>query len=691
MRRLGPFLLMVGLLTIAGSWWIAERIARSYETVTYEAGFARATSGAAVTRQFGLRVLAFTSTVHELGRRWAHLDASGDSAAAEVAHSMHVIARDPSNPVDFIGIISASGHLRWWSGEARLDTTAEGRDYFDELKADGADTFVGAPIIGRQSGMLVIPFSARLRDDAGDFGGVVVALVRVAYVSESLADLMAKPGDFAALLRHDGLVLARSSRTEELVGRSILSAQQASEMHASTGSVRVTSAITGRDQLIAWQRVAEANLIAVMGVGGAPLTADIARHRALLRGIAAGVTGLLLICAIAMILNRRLAEQTLAGRAQTAALDTLHKLHAGMPAIFFLQDVAPGGSVQTRYIGGELGAVTGWPEHVVRRGEIALFAETPEKERLAVSAVLRDGESKADWQLRQPNDGWRWMRSTVRLLERRADGSATIVGYTIDISTEREAQLRAMSSARLSSLGEMASGLAHELKQPLTAISLAAENAEFSLASGDAAGTAPRLERIRRQAHRAAHIIDNLRRFAGGRLTPAPIQSVPLSQAVENSITLLSGTLNDASIVLDVQLAAGDGEPTVLADLIGLEQMLVNLLLNARDALAALPPGAERQISIRAASRTDGKLQLQVEDTGDGISPEVLTRLFEPFVTTKGPDQGTGLGLAISFGIVKAMGGTLEGHNTSKGAVFTISLPSAPAKCQVPRNATVTT
>jgi C4-dicarboxylate-specific signal transduction histidine kinase len=109
--------------------------------------------------------------------------------------------------------------------------------------------------------------------------------------------------------------------------------------------------------------------------------------------------------------------------------------------------------------------------------------------------------------------------------------------------------------------------------------------------------------------------------------------------------------------------------------------VLLNLLVNARDALTALPDGAPRQVRIAAmAEPGTGMVRLTVADTAGGIAAAVLPTLFEPFVTTKGPDRGTGLGLSICYGLLRGMGGSIAAANDRDGAVFTVLLPAASAE-----------
>lgn len=286
------------------------------------------------------------------------------------------------------------------------------------------------------------------------------------------------------------------------------------------------------------------------------------------------------------------------------------------------------------------------------------------------------GETQSELRLRQPDGSWRWVRHRVRLLHRDTDGGGEVVGYIMNVDAERAAEARAMAAARLASLGEMAAGLAHELKQPLQAISLAGEVAQFAARRSGAREIEERLDTIVEQAQRAAEVIEHLRRFARGAQDGAAASPIRLDEVIEATLALAGSTLCEAGI--EVACALGSPVRVVLGQRIALEQVLTNLLLNARDAVAQLPEGTPRRISIAAAATTDSRVRLRIADNGGGIPPEVMPRLFEPFVTTKGPDKGTGLGLSICHGLVTGMGGQIDAQNTPEGAVFTITLP-APA------------
>ena len=434
---------------------------------------------------------------------------------------------------------------------------------------------------------------------------------------------------------------------------------------------------TGEPTVYALERVAVAPGWQVMV--GQPAAEQGAAARQALGWVGYGVAALLAGLLVAALVVR--VEGLAAVRREAAALragrDEVQRLLSGLPAVLFLREVAPDGSSRLLFADGDVEAVVGWPREAAAAladwDEVAAPGTPPVA--AATLRALRHGHATLDWQARQPDGDWTWMRTQLRRLREDADGGGEVVGTVVNTERERTAEARAIAAARLASLGEMAAGLAHELKQPLQVISLAAENAVGALDNADDRGARRRLDRVVDQASRAGQIIENLRRFARGSAEPGKVEPVAVADAVNAALGLVGSALRHAQIAIVRDIA--DPSPVVLAARVPLEQVLVNLLANARDALDRAPHGAAPAVRLRA-ERLDDKVRITVSDNGGGIPAEVLPRLFEPFVTTKAPDRGTGLGLAICHGLVGDMGGSIEAHNDAEGAVFVILLPAAP-------------
>jgi C4-dicarboxylate-specific signal transduction histidine kinase len=221
-------------------------------------------------------------------------------------------------------------------------------------------------------------------------------------------------------------------------------------------------------------------------------------------------------------------------------------------------------------------------------------------------------------------------------------------------------------------LGELATHLSHELRQPLATINMTVQNVIAAMEEGPTHDVRPRLERIIRYATRAGTLIDRLRRLSCKQDLKPTLETFSLETVVDDALLMTEYALDEAGVT--VELALGEPVPIIVGHALLLGQVLSNLFLNARDAMTFNPPGRPRLIRVSVIVQSETSVLLTVADTGPGIAPGVLDRLFEPFVTTKPPAIGTGLGLSISKAHVVQMGGDLEAHSDSRGAAFTITL-----------------
>ncbi len=247
-----------------------------------------------------------------------------------------------------------------------------------------------------------------------------------------------------------------------------------------------------------------------------------------------------------------------------------------------------------------------------------------------------------------------WAR--VRAAERRAELSGL--------------ETRLSHASRVNALGEMASGMAHELTQPLTAILAQAQAARRLAARGDGERVAGILEDLIGQTRRASAILERLRTWT--RPGEHKTELIDLRECIRVAETLLAGQASQ----LDARLAVvvPPSPLLVVGDRVELEQVLFNLIRNALDAVAETV-GA-RKVAVDAAQLTD-QVVIDVSDTGPGVQPDVRDRLFTPFVTTR--EKGTGLGLALSQRLVERAGGDLTLVEAREGARFRVSLPLAHA------------
>lgn len=251
-------------------------------------------------------------------------------------------------------------------------------------------------------------------------------------------------------------------------------------------------------------------------------------------------------------------------------------------------------------------------------------------------------------------------------------------GFVRDISDRHEAEedlhkLRQelLHVSRLSEMGEMASGLAHELNQPLTAIINYLEACKRLLARDGTNGqdqTTALMQKASEQAARAGQIIQHLRRFITKGETERRVETI--NPVVREAAQLALVGAHQRGVVTAFHLA--DGLPDIPIDRIQIQQVVTNLVRNAVDALA---DADRKEITVRTWPAGSSAIQVDVIDTGPGLADEVAGRLFEPFVTTK--ENGIGIGLSICHTIIEAHGGKLWATaNPKGGAMFHLILPT---------------
>lgn len=262
--------------------------------------------------------------------------------------------------------------------------------------------------------------------------------------------------------------------------------------------------------------------------------------------------------------------------------------------------------------------------------------------------------------------------ANARLEDRVAERTRALLAANEQL---QRAQKDLVQAGKLSALGQMSAGISHELNQPLMAIRTYAENAGLFLQRGQGDQAAANLARISDLARRMGRIIRNLRAFA--RQESGGVGDVDLAGVVEAALELSEARLRAAGVRVAWQ---APGTPVMVrGGEVRLQQVVLNLIANAADAMAGQPEPAPRDLAIAITAPAPGRVRLAVADSGPGIAdPE---RIFDPFYTTKEVGQGgergegMGLGLSISYGIVQSFGGAIAGRNRAGGgAEFSVDL-----------------
>src|SRR5256886_845532 len=285
----------------------------------------------------------------------------------------------------------------------------------------------------------------------------------------------------------------------------------------------------------------------------------------------------------------------------------------------------------------------------------ALVGQATESTELLAAA--RRGEQAAALVARSDR-----LQRTLRLNAARIAGAGperSVVVLVEDVTDQQAMESQLIQSEKLAAVGQLVSGVAHELNNPLTSI---AGLAEFLLEQQEL-GPKDRdhLQVIHEQAERAGRIVRNLLTFA--RKGPGERARVNLNDVVQRTLLLMSYDLKLKDIRTEKNL--GSGMPDVVGDRHALQQVVLNLVTNAAHALAGTEAGRPR--TIRISTWFDQRVRLRVADTGPGISEDVLPHLFTPFFTTKEPGHGTGLGLSITYSIVEAHGGQITVERPAEG------------------------
>jgi histidine kinase len=255
-----------------------------------------------------------------------------------------------------------------------------------------------------------------------------------------------------------------------------------------------------------------------------------------------------------------------------------------------------------------------------------------------------------------------------------------IIATTVDIteSLAKEAQL--IQASKMSTLGEMATGVAHELNQPLSTIQIGTDVLRNMIKEGEKipdTELALVSEQMAEQVARAVRIINHLRQF--GRKAQIQPEKVDINKPLEGVFTLLSQQLKLRGIRLVLDLT--EDLPPIMGDSNRLEQVFVDLVINARDAMEEKKKQlADSDLSTTLTVRSfkeNSQVVVTITDTGTGIPDEIREKIFEPFFTTKTVGEGTGLGLSISYGIVKDYNGTIEVESeVGKGTTFKMTFPA---------------
>lgn len=365
------------------------------------------------------------------------------------------------------------------------------------------------------------------------------------------------------------------------------------------------------------------------------------------------------------------------------AVEALERYVAASPSVIYALELVDGGGLRPMWRGGALERLTGWTEaEALGRAWWLENVHPDDRAGIPLSDPFEgpDDYQVSEYRFRRKDGGWIWIRDEERLL-RDARGEPTeIVGSWTDVTARIELEAKLRQSYKLEAIGRLAGGVAHDFNNLLTIV---CGNAELLEKQVPPDGRAAQLvEEILQTVDRGAALTRQLLTFSRSQeLAPEPLD---LTGLVVRSATMLRRLIGED---IEIEIAGSEEPLPVLADRSQIDQILLNLVVNARDAM---PGGGRLSIALAdvelgarelaAAPEVDpGRfVRLSVADTGHGMTPEVQARIFEPFFTTKPPGRGTGLGLATVFGVIRQSRGFIEVESApQRGTRFDLYFPYA--------------
>ena len=308
--------------------------------------------------------------------------------------------------------------------------------------------------------------------------------------------------------------------------------------------------------------------------------------------------------------------------------------------------------------------------------------DVPARRMETIAQVAREGSTITFEESFTSRDGdQRWFRRYVTPVKDANGNVQHVLGYGIDITEQRRAEDQLRHAQKMEAVGRLAGGVAHDFNNLITVIGGFAETLDGTFDADD-----PRQEAvlsIREAANRASALTRQLLSFS--RRAPLELITLDVHEAVLDTVHLLERVIGEK---IRVSLSLHAAKHHIRADAGQFKQVLMNLVLNARDAM---PAGGDLRIVTRKASpqtlrelnldaTRNGYIELEVADTGVGMTSDTVARVFEPFFTTKGPDKGTGLGLSTVYGIVSQIGGQVAVSSVlDRGSTFRVIVPVSAA------------
>jgi PAS domain S-box-containing protein len=576
--------------------------------------------------------------------------------------------------ITFIGVVNERGDvIESLSGFTRTNVTD--REFFQRHRqSDMQRLIISEPVLGRVSGRWAITLTRRLNKPDGTFAGLAAISIEPRYLTRLFETTTLGPLDVMSLVLTNGVSLARRRGDAISFGEDISQSQLMREQRVTpVGTYIGPGGLDGRTRIFSYRTMREYPVIVTVGTLEADALAAVRARERAYRWTAVFFSGLVIAgCTVGILLLARNERASHMLREQASLLD---KAQDAIVVTDLNRRVSFWNKGAERLFGrpsGEaIGAVVGdliYPEHSRREIEQTF------------DAVMRKGEWQGELQP-YTHDGRRVIVESSWTLVRDANGDPrSILAIHTDVTDRRKLEQQFYRAQRLESIGTLAGGIAHDLNNVLAPIMLGMGVLKDRLTDDDSREV---LATISASAKRGAEMVSQVLSFARGQ--EGRRVEIRLAQLVGDVVRIAKDTFpKNIELVTNVD----PDTPAIIGDPTQCHQVLLNLCVNARDAM---PDGGTLTISARMATfdghgdvipdqpAPGGYVVIQVEDTGVGIPPHIIEKIFDPFFTTKESGKGTGLGLSTSQTIVRNHGGVIRAssHPNSRGSRFDVLLPAA--------------
>jgi two-component system cell cycle sensor histidine kinase/response regulator CckA len=570
--------------------------------------------------------------------------------------------------ITFIGVTDERGDLVESLRETEATNFSDRQSFRAHQRRDSNALLISPPVLGLVSGRWAITLTRRRNHPDGSFGGVVHVAIEPRYLTELFETTTLGPSDVMSLVLENGITLARRRGAAIEFGENIAKSQLVAE-HAKnpSGNYIGPGGVDGKLRVFSYRTMKDYPVIVTVGTSAADAFALVERRARTYYLTASFASAFIaLACTAGLVLLARQQRANLQLGEQASLLDKA-------------QDAIMVSDLNRRLTYWNKGAerLYGWTAaEAIGRVASELFygSAEPDESRAAYDQVLRTGEWTGELQPLNKSGRRVIIESRWTLVRDPGGKEQGILSINTDVTERRELEQQFLRAQRLESIGTLAGGIAHDLNNVFTPIMLGVEMLKQDVKDADGREVLDTvLASVRRGADMVRQVLTFARGMEGRRV------ELDARDLVADVARIARDTMPKN---IDIKTRVDDGLPVLYGDPTQFHQVLLNLCVNARDAMprgGLLTIAAER-VETHPRDRTDVPagvyVMLQVEDTGTGIHPDVADKIFDPFFTTKEPGKGTGLGLSTSLTIVKSHGGHIRASSVpGRGASFRIYLP----------------